>query len=320
MTIAERLEPRRLLAIDLVPISATVAGEYFVTGETLNITVSLRNVGTSNTVLPVTGIVVLSVDGGFGNTDDTFLGEFNLGAIAGQKTVSTTIRPSLPAVANVRYRLGVRLDPLNYINETNEANNFSVTNVAQFEKVPQLAADTVVGIAGDDVIELSENSGGLLLLYNGTYYKRTGSLATPLTVFLGTGDDQFTADNRLTTPLFVTGEGGNDTILGGAGGDELSGANGKDVILGGDGDDYLLGGASNDRLFGDNGSDTASGGGGNDYLYGSLGLNWLIGGAGNDKLFARGNIGAIDTVSGNAGIDYAEFDPGDIVSSIESVG
>jgi Ca2+-binding RTX toxin-like protein len=320
MISTEPLEARRLLAIDLVPISATVQGEFFITGETLPITVTLRNTGTSNTVLPVNGIVVLSVDGVFGNGDDTYLGEFNVGALAGQKTVSATIRPSLPAVGNARYRLGVRLDPLNYINETNEANNFSVTNTTQFEKVPQLGGDTVVGTTGNDRIELREDSAGLLLNYNGYFYKRTGSLTKPLTVLLGSGDDKFTADNRLTTPLFVTGEGGNDTITGGAGNDELSGANGKDLVLGGDGNDYLLGGAGADRLFGDGGNDTLSGGGGNDYLYGSMGINWLIGGTGNDKLFARGNLGAIDTVSGNEGLDYAEFDPGDIISSIESVG
>lgn len=320
MTTTEPLEPRRLLAVDLVPLSATVDGQFFVAGETLAITVTLRNTGSSNTVLPVNGVVALSTDGVFGNADDVLLGEFNVGAVAGQKTVSTTIRPTLPAVANARYRLGVRIDPLNYINETNEANNFAVTSTAQFEKVPQLGDDPVVGTAGDDVIELSDNSGGLLLLLNGRYAKRIGSMTRPLTILAGNGNDRITARGELATPLLITGEGGNDTIAGGAGNDELSGANGNDVVLGGGGNDYLLGGAGSDRLFGDAGNDTLSGGGGNDQLYGSTGSNWLIGGAGNDKLFARGNLGAIDTVSGNAGTDYAEFDPGDIVSSIESVG
>lgn len=320
MNLSETLEPRVLLAVDLVPVSATVEGDFFVTGETLPITVSLRNAGTSETVLPVTGIVVLSVDGIFGNGDDVQLAEFNVGSVAGQSTVSTKLRPKMPVVSDTGYRLGVRLDPLNYINETNEANNFSVTTTTQLEKVPQLDDDTLVGTVGNDYLELRESSGGLLLNINGKYLKRTGSLARPLTVLLGSGNDKLTADRKLTTPLLVSGEGGNDTIIGGAGNDELSGANGKDIILGGDGNDYLLGGGGADRLFGDAGNDTLSGGGGNDCLYGSVGSNWLIGGPGNDRLFARGNVGAIDTVSGNLGLDTAEFDPGDIVSSIESVG
>lgn len=46
----------------------------------------------------------------------------------------------------------------------------------------------------------------------------------------------------------------------------LSGDNGNDVILGRDGDDTLNGGPGDDSLFGENGNDTLIGGGGNDFL------------------------------------------------------
>lgn len=79
------------------------------------------------------------------------------------------------------------------------------------------------------------------------------------------GDDGF---------LSETGEGvgsGNDTLIGGAGGDWLFGGDGNDSLDGGSGDDWLQGRAGNDTLIGGEGNDGLSSGGGKDLLTGGLG-------------------------------------------------
>ncbi|WP_031435808.1 calcium-binding protein [Methylobacter tundripaludum] len=77
----------------------------------------------------------------------------------------------------------------------------------------------------------------------------------------------------------ILGEGGNDTLGGGAGDDVIYGGAGNDTLTGGDGDDVLVGGAEQDTL---------NGGIGNDILHGDDGAGGdiLEGGAGNDTYYA----------------------------------
>jgi Ca2+-binding RTX toxin-like protein len=63
------------------------------------------------------------------------------------------------------------------------------------------------------------------------------------------------------------GQGGNDTISGGAAGDTIYGGAGGDTIIGGAGEDRLYGGAD---------ADTITGGTGADQLYGGTGLDIFI--------------------------------------------
>ena len=57
----------------------------------------------------------------------------------------------------------------------------------------------------------------------------------------------------------LTGDAGDDRLIGGGGGDWLSGGAGRDTLEGGAQMDVLLGGADNDRLTGGGGADRLSG-------------------------------------------------------------
>lgn len=64
---------------------------------------------------------------------------------------------------------------------------------------------------------------------------------------------------------------GKDTIIGGPGGDIVSGFAGNDTIRGGGGNDLLVGALGNDVLRGDAGNDMLVGGEGKDKLFGGAG-------------------------------------------------
>jgi len=85
----------------------------------------------------------------------------------------------------------------------------------------------------------------------------------------------------------------NDTLLGGAGADELHGRSGDDLLYGntgadelhgGSGNDFLDGSSGNDQLFGNSGNDELQGGSGDDVLNGNNGDDVLSGGTGEDAL------------------------------------
>ncbi|MDB5801577.1 MAG: putative outer rane adhesin like protein [Rhodocyclales bacterium] len=82
----------------------------------------------------------------------------------------------------------------------------------------------------------------------------------------------------------ITGNDGADTLWGGAGNDTLSGDAGADLLSGEAGNDVMSGGADADRLYGDAGKDSLNGGSGNDRLVGGDDDDVLAGGAGDDHL------------------------------------
>jgi hypothetical protein len=137
----------------------------------------------------------------------------------------------------------------------------------------------------------------------------------------------------ISLPVTMTGDAGNDTLIGGAFADNLSGGDGNDALFGsagvdtlnGDaGDDYLEGDAGPDHLIGGDGTDTASwapsttpvtvtldgqpndgaGGEGDDAE-----VENIIGGHGDDTLTGDANSNVIeggdgsDLIDGGAGAD-----------------
>ena len=96
--------------------------------------------------------------------------------------------------------------------------------------------DTLIGGAGDDVINLSAGS---------HTFSDDNKLATIETINA----------NASTTTLDLTNQTEGFTIAGGAQGDNLTGGSGNDIITGGGGDDTLKGGGGNDTLKVDSGDD-----------------------------------------------------------------
>jgi Ca2+-binding RTX toxin-like protein len=82
----------------------------------------------------------------------------------------------------------------------------------------------------------------------------------------------------------LVGTSGNDVICGDSGKDVISAGSGDDIVYGGSGKDTISGGKGKDLLFGGGGKDTISGGKGKDQLYGGKGKDHLSAGTGRDKL------------------------------------
>jgi Ca2+-binding RTX toxin-like protein len=114
-------------------------------------------------------------------------------------------------------------------------------------------------------------------------------------------------------PNQTRGLGGADTILGGFGGDCLSGEGGADEIHGGTQGDLIEGGAGDDKLLG--GGLRGRGRSGNDTLVGGPGEDLLTAGDGADRILARD--GGRDRIDCGAGQDVAYVDGVDIVSGCE---
>ena len=118
---------------------------------------------------------------------------------------------------------------------------------------------------------------------------------------------------------FILAGLGNDVVSGGDGVDDLRGEGGNDVISGGAGDDVIDGGSEDDVLSGNSGADDLRGGDGNDVLNGNEDNDQLRGGTGSDSL--NGGSGSdelhgeadADVISGGDGDDRANGGDGDDV-------
>ncbi len=121
----------------------------------------------------------------------------------------------------------------------------------------------------------------------------------------------------------LLGWDGNDTVVGNAGVDILYGVEGNDVLSGGAGIDVLVGGNGQDTLDGGSESDALYGEDGNDLLYGGTGFatDIMVGGAGNDNLDGSASVasgqtrnqGDYDLMDGGAGDDTYYVDtPADL--------
>lgn len=134
------------------------------------------------------------------------------------------------------------------------------------------------------------------------------------TIFGSAGRDDLRGDAG--NDLIIAGVG-NDVVFGGDGNDDLRGEAGADVISGDDGDDLVDGGSDDDVLNGNSGSDSLRGTGGDDVLNGGEGddelrggdgADSLNGGAGQDELLGEADA---DVISGGDGDDRATGGDGD---------
>ena len=164
----------------------------------------------------------------------------------------------------------------------------------------------VLGESADDLLQVSEGSKSVTI----------GPTFNQVIVDGGNGNDTITVNSLLDVPsvaVLVLGGNGNDLIsaAGALLGNvrlQLSGNAGNDTIVGSEDGDTITGDDGNDLLYGGGGDDTVSGGNGNDNLYGQAGDDSLQGDAGDDVL--RGNDGN-DTLLGNDGFDVLLGQNGD---------
>lgn len=128
-------------------------------------------------------------------------------------------------------------------------------------------------------------------------------------IVLGAGDDYYDGHAGIVDGA-IFGADGNDTILGGAGREDVRGGNNADSIEGA---------AGNDWLNGEDGDDTIDGGDGNDLIRPGAGADLIDGGDGLRDLLDY-SLGAgpvtVDLATGDVGGGDAA---GDIITGIEDV-
>jgi Ca2+-binding RTX toxin-like protein len=136
-------------------------------------------------------------------------------------------------------------------------------------------------------------------------------------VSLGNNDDSVVAAG-VEAPMEIDGDAGDDTILGGANGDDIDGSTGDDTLSGSLGADKLHGNTGSDELNGNNGNDTLEGGDGDDELNGNTGLDKYFGNAGSDTITSVDSLIGEDVDCGWSVFndnDLAKADSGDTVFS-----
>jgi Ca2+-binding RTX toxin-like protein len=101
-----------------------------------------------------------------------------------------------------------------------------------------------------------------------------------IVIFGEGGADAINVSPTMTTPAYLYGDEGSDSLSAGGGDDYLYGGNGDDTLLGNGGHDVLLGEVGIDSLFGGAGRDLLIGGAGQDWLYGQEDDDLLIGSLG----------------------------------------
>lgn len=346
LPVAERLEPRRLLA-------ATIVNNVLVgTGTSGNDVISVRRVLTDDVVLTINGVAKTF------DMDD-FTG-VRLEGLSGNDTFRMIDALVLPVVRNATILGGAGNDSADYSARSAVINFFidptgpselglpGASSGAQTDEFAEV--ETVIGGAGNDRFTLAqardadetqpvsyrlEGRGGNDV-FDDKIWPSSDAYGF-VTMRGGAGDDSFLdeSDQRFTRELFF-GEAGNDSVQkerfagsfdGGSGIDTLhfQGGGGGDLrkfpgfenatathSSGGPTDEPLhLTGTDGPNHLSISGRGTIQGLGGDDTLVGSNEDDALDGGAGNDWLAGRdGN----DTLNGAAGIDTLDGGAGSNVN------
>jgi Ca2+-binding RTX toxin-like protein len=116
----------------------------------------------------------------------------------------------------------------------------------------------------------------------------------------------------------ISGNGGNNDLIGTGDADTISGNGGNDTLTGLGGNDTLNGGPDNDLLFGGDGNDLLFGGSGNDTLQGGAGADSINGDGGTDTVSyaASGSGVAVSLLAGTGTGGDAD---GDTIAGVENI-
>jgi hypothetical protein len=115
----------------------------------------------------------------------------------------------------------------------------------------------VTGTAAGDAISISRSGSGLLIA-DGTWSEMWTKKIVGIEIDGEAGNDDIVISSKVSTPVALYGDAGNDTLIGGAGNDSLYGGAGADSLNGGAGNDVLVsvGDGSGDTLVGGTGNDS----------------------------------------------------------------
>jgi Ca2+-binding RTX toxin-like protein len=178
---------------------------------------------------------------------------------------------------------------------------------------------TVLGDGLDNNVTISRNAAGTLLVNGGAVPVVGGTPTVANTqliqVFGQAGNDTITLSeaNGALPRANLFGGIGNDTVIGGAGGDMLFGQAGNDTLLGKGGFDFLFGGSENDTLTGGDADDQVFGESGDDRMIWNPGDDTDLneGGAGGDTVEVNGGGGAeaFTTTANGTRVRFDRLDP-----------
>jgi Ca2+-binding RTX toxin-like protein len=157
--------------------------------------------------------------------------------------------------------------------------------------------DTLIGSAGADTLSGGAN------LDKADYSART----TQVTVTIGLGANDGVAGEKDNVLDDV------ETVIGGSGGDVLTGEDGANALFGGAGADQLKGLGGDDNLNGGAGADVVTGASGDDVLTGGPNPDKITGASGDDVINAKDS--SKDTIDCGTGNDRVTVDAIDVVSS-----
>jgi Ca2+-binding RTX toxin-like protein len=195
---------------------------------------------------------------------------------------------------------------------------------------------TVTATPGNDIASISVANGNVIIVVNGqTESFPIGSVSSIVvdmeggddSVVIGPGVPPCSVDGGPGNDTLVDNSGANNTLVGGAGDDSVSGGTGADLIHGNSGNDTLGGGGPGSLLLGNTGDDlinagssgtTVRGGLGDDTVSSAQGGDSLRGGAGDD-VFLDFGAGSGDTLDGGVGLNFAQNNPMDMMSNIYEV-
>ena len=178
---------------------------------------------------------------------------------------------------------------------------------------------TVIGDGGDNMVTVSRNAAGKLLVNGGAVAIIGGPATVANTDLIAVsgdlGNDTITLDetNGALPAAELAGGGGNDALTSGSGADLLQGETGDDTLLGRGGDDLLYGGDDSDTLVGGTGTDQLFGGLGNDRMVWNSGDGSDVweGGDDTDTAEINGGLGGETfTITANGTrVAFARVDP-----------